>query len=158
MRRSRAIASVAALLAALSLGLTACGDDDDSSDATTTETPAATTAAPATTAPATTAPATSAPAASAPVAVAADPTGQLKFEPDTLTAPAGEVTFAFTNESPVPHDFVIREPGGDDIGGTEVITASEEELTVTLEAGDYEFYCSVPGHEQAGMVGALTAE
>lgn len=156
MPRSRLLVLVAALLAALSIGLTACGDDDDGADATT-ETPAATTAAPATTAPATTAPAETTPAA-APIAVAADPTGQLKFEPDTLTAPAGEATFVFTNEAPVPHDFVIRMPGGEDVGKTEVITESEEELTVTLEAGDYEFYCSVPGHEQAGMVGTLTVE
>jgi uncharacterized cupredoxin-like copper-binding protein len=27
---------------------------------------------------------------------------------------------------------------------------------VTLEAGEYEFYCSVPGHEAAGMEGTLT--
>jgi len=29
-------------------------------------------------------------------------------------------------------------------------------VTATLKKGRYEFYCSVPGHEQAGMKGTLT--
>ena len=34
-------------------------------------------------------------------------------------------------------------------GGTSKVTAD-------LKPGKYEFYCSVPGHEQAGMKGTLT--
>ena len=34
-------------------------------------------------------------------------------------------------------------------GGTSTVTA-------TLKAGTYEFYCSVDGHEAAGMKGTLT--
>ena len=31
-------------------------------------------------------------------------------------------------------------------------------LTATLKAGTYAFYCSVPGHRQAGMVGTLKVQ
>jgi uncharacterized cupredoxin-like copper-binding protein len=116
----------------------------------------------ATTAPATpTAPATStAPAApSAPVAVEADPSGALAYVQKTLSAPAGEATFAFTNDAPVPHDFAIKSSDGDEIGATPQISdGASEDLTVTLAAGDYTFFCTVPGHEQAGMKGTLTVQ
>ena len=117
-RKKRLLALIEAALAALSLGLAACGDDDSSNDTTTEAAPAATTA-PATTAPATpTAPATTAAApAAAPIAVEADPTGQLAFVQKTLSAPAGEATFTFTNPAPVDHDFAI-EQGGTELGAT----------------------------------------
>ena len=42
------------------------------------------------------------------VKVDADPSGALAFTQKTLTVPAGTVTFTFTNDSPVPHDFATR--------------------------------------------------
>jgi uncharacterized cupredoxin-like copper-binding protein len=40
-----------------------------------------------------------------------------------------------------------------------VITDSEETATVKdLKAGQYVFYCSVPGHREGGMEGTLTVE
>jgi nitrite reductase (NO-forming) len=142
-----------ALVAAASLGLSACGSN--SSSATTTQAPAAATTAPATTpAPATTA---AAPAAGATVSVAADPSGQLAFVQKTLTAPAGKVTFVFTNDAPVPHNFAIKDGVTD--GPTDTISGgANAKLTVDLPAGTYEYYCAVPGHEQAGMKGTLTVK
>ena len=61
---------------------------------------------------------------------------------------AGDITFVAKNDGRIPHDLAIKgtsdktkliQPGG---------TA---ELKVTLKAGTYELYCSVPGHEAAGM-------
>ena len=65
--------------------------------------------------------------------------------PSTLTA--GKYTFEVQNVGKIEHDLAIKggpktkliQPGG---------TA---ELSVTLKPGKYHFYCTVPGHEQAGM-------
>jgi plastocyanin len=90
--------------------------------------------------------------------VEADPDGGLAYTTDDATAKAGKVTVNFTNSSPVPHDVRIEDDGGKDIGGTEVISESNESAKVDLKPGDYTFYCSVPGHRQGGMEGTLTAE
>lgn len=90
--------------------------------------------------------------------IEADPSGQLAFTSDSATAKAGEATINFTNSSPVPHDVRIESSGGEDIGGTEVITEGNESAEVELKAGEYTYFCSVPGHRQAGMEGTLTVK
>lgn len=90
--------------------------------------------------------------------IEADPNGALAYTEDSVTAKAGKVTVNFTNPAPVPHDVRIEDSGGEDIGGTEVITESSESTTVDLKSGDYTFFCSVPGHRQAGMEGDLTVK
>ena len=152
MPRKPLIAVIAAALAAASLGLSACGDDDDAS-ATTTEAPAAATTAPATTE----APATTAAPAGGSVSVEADPSGQLAFVQKTLTAPAGSVTITLTNDAPVPHNVAVRGNGVDSPPSDTIQGGGTADLTVDLPAGEYEYYCAVPGHEQAGMKGTLTA-
>jgi plastocyanin len=94
-------------------------------------------------------------AASAPLALAADPSGALKYDKKSLSAKAGKVTIAFTNASPIGHDVTIAK-GPTKIGGTKVITNAKASVTVALKPGPYVFYCSVPGHRQAGMQGTLT--
>ena len=37
----------------------------------------------------------------------------------------------------------------------DVLPGETKQVTVTAPAGDYPFYCDVPGHKQAGMVGLL---
>ena len=90
--------------------------------------------------------------------VEADPSGGLEFTTDEATAKAGEVVVNFTNSSPVPHDVRIEDSGGKDIGGTEVFAEGNESAKVDLKPGEYTFYCSVPGHRQAGMEGTLEVE
>jgi plastocyanin len=90
------------------------------------------------------------------LAVAADE-GELAYEEESLESEAGEVEIDFANPSAIGHDVRI-EKDGKDLGGTEVITQSEESATVDLEPGDYVFYCSVPGHREAGMEGPLTVK
>jgi plastocyanin len=88
--------------------------------------------------------------------LAADPTA-LAFDKTELSAKAGKVTIDFDNPSAIPHNVVITE-GGKELAGFEPITEGEEQVSADLKAGAYEFICSVPGHEEAGMKGTLTVE
>lgn len=91
------------------------------------------------------------------VEIDADPTGQLKFVASTATATAGKVTLRMKNPSSTPHDIAIQGAGVNQIG--QIVTAGGVSMvSVSLKAGKYAFYCSVPGHRAAGMVGALTVK
>jgi plastocyanin len=90
--------------------------------------------------------------------IEADPSGQLAFTTDEASAKAGEVTINFTNSSPIPHDVRVESSGGEELGGTEVISEQGESATVDLKPGEYTYFCSVPGHREAGMEGALTVK
>lgn len=90
--------------------------------------------------------------------LSADPTGQLKFDKTTLESPGGRVTITMTNPSPVAHNVALRGNGVDEKGD---VVQGDEKSTVQadLEPGtSYEFYCSVPGHEQGGMKGTLNVK
>ena len=81
---------------------------------------------------------------------------QLLYDKTELEVPAGEVTIDLDNPSAIPHDVAVRDSAGEQIAATEIVTQATTSLTTTLIAGDYEFFCTVPGQEQAGMVGKLT--
>ncbi len=122
-----------ALLAAVSLA--ACGGDDDASDNGTSSNGGDDNAA--------------APADQS----ATLKTTEFKFDPDTLTLSAGQAEIVVDNSAGVvEHDFTIDELD------LEIYAAptTTESATVELEAGTYEFYCSIPGHREAGMEGTLT--
>lgn len=91
------------------------------------------------------------------LALAADPSGQLKFDKSKLAAKAGPVTIAMKNASPVPHDVSI-EGGGVEKKGKVVEGGATSTVAATLKPGKYTFYCSVPGHREAGMEGTLTVK
>ena len=143
--RSRRAAAFAAAMVLAAGGLAACGDDDEETGATAPP-PAAQTDPEA----------EGAAAERRTVEVSAD-MGKIAFEQKSLEAPSGSVTFAFTNPADIPHDFQI-EQDGEEVGGTEVITKSEESLNVDLEPGTYTYYCSVGDHREQGMEGELTVE
>ena len=66
---------------------------------------------------------------------------------------AGEITFKVKNAGKIPHDLAIKGTADK----TELIPAGgTAELKVTLKAGSYELYCTVPGHEAAGMKLSVT--
>jgi uncharacterized cupredoxin-like copper-binding protein len=78
----------------------------------------------------------------------------IAFEQKTLEGPADtEFTITVTNNGAAQHNFVIDELGIT----TKMLNPGESEtVTINAPAGDYEYYCSVPGHKAAGMVGTLT--
>ena len=89
--------------------------------------------------------------------IPADPGGALAYLFASATAPAGALTLTSPNESAVPHNIAI-EGNGTDEKGPVVQGGGKSEIKVELTAGEYTFYCSVPGHREGGMEGKLTVE
>lgn len=105
----------------------------------------------------------------------------LSFEPTTLTATAGQpVMINLVNEGALEHDWsvghgmtvmdVMAMGDGASDAHTDEMAGMEEDLALHMsaeaghsaemtftpsEAGTYEFYCTVLGHKEAGMVGTL---
>ena len=68
------------------------------------------------------------------------------------------MTIDFTNSSPVAHDVTIESSSGQKLGATPVFEGGTKTLSLELKPGTYKFFCSVPGHRQAGMEGTLTVQ
>ena len=124
-----------AALSLLVLALAGCGGDGDAGGDTETSTEAA-----------------------GPATAEISVTGQddLKWSTTELRATAGEVTVELTCQDAVNHDFVIEE-----LDDQTVVACDPGQTatgTVELDPGTYTFYCSVPGHREAGMEGTLTVE
>jgi uncharacterized cupredoxin-like copper-binding protein len=150
---ARWMSSISLLTLAVSLlALAGCGSSSNNSSSAST--PAATP----TTSSATSS--TPAPAAGSggTLSLAADPEGQLKFDTTSLSAKAGKVSIDFTNKAPLAHNLTIESSTGATVGATPTFEGGSKTLTANLKAGTYKFYCSVPGHRQAGMEGTLTVQ
>jgi uncharacterized cupredoxin-like copper-binding protein len=65
------------------------------------------------------------------------------------------VTIVMANMSPLEHNVTIAS-GTTVLGATPTFAGGTKTVTVKLKPGTYTFYCSVPGHRQAGMEGTLT--
>ena len=80
----------------------------------------------------------------------------IAFSTTELTVRPGD-TIEMTNAGQLPHDFTV-----DELGIKEETPASGDTVTIIIpedaEPGEYTFYCSVPGHRDAGMAGTLTVE
>lgn len=88
----------------------------------------------------------------------ADPNGELAFTTTEETAEAGKVTIDFNNPQALPHDVKIETSGGEEIGGTETVSDGSTSASVDLKPGTYTFFCSIPGHREAGMEGTLVVK
>jgi plastocyanin len=81
---------------------------------------------------------------------------QLKYDTTQLNATAGKVTITMTNNSQLQHDVALK--GGVDVKGDVVGQGGKSVVSTDLKPGLYTFYCSVDGHEAAGMNGTLTVK
>jgi plastocyanin len=137
----RKLVLLVALAALAPVALAACGGDDDetTSAATTTTTQAG------------------GGGGGGTLSLAADPT-QLAYDTTSLSSKAGETTIDFDNPSSTGHDVCVKDTSEKEVGCSDVIQESNTSLTVDLKAGTYTFFCSVPGHEAAGMEGTLSVE
>ncbi len=82
----------------------------------------------------------------------------LAYSSDSASAKAGKVTVNFTNPQPLAHDVAFEDSSGKTIGKSELITEGSDAAVVDLKPGEYTFYCTVPGHREAGMEGTLTVK
>jgi plastocyanin len=97
-------------------------------------------------------------AAKSTVSLEANAEGELKYNTTTLTAKAGNVSIDFANMSSLAHNVTIESSSGTQVGATPTFQGGSKTLSVNLKPGTYKFFCSVPGHRQAGMEGTLTVQ
>jgi plastocyanin len=144
------------------LVLAGCGSSSSStsSSASTPETTAASTPAETTssTSSSSAAPAPSSGGSASKLSLSANPEGQLSYNTKTLSAKAGAVSIDFANASPVGHNVTIESSSGETVGATPTFQGGSKTVSLNLKPGTYKFFCSVPGHRQAGMEGTLVVK
>jgi len=132
-----------------SLGLAACGGGSNNNDTTAAATP------PATTPPATT---TGGGGGGSTVDISTPSGSDLAFNQKRVSAKAGSVTIDFDNVQSLQHDVKVEDSSGQEIGGTDLVSSGTAPATVAVQPGTYTFFCSVPGHREAGIQGTLTVK
>ena len=63
----------------------------------------------------------------------------------------GVVVFRLENDGQIGHDLKVEGPGGVDAKTPVIDPGATAEVEVELQEGDYELYCTVPGHREGGM-------
>jgi uncharacterized cupredoxin-like copper-binding protein len=84
----------------------------------------------------------------------------IAFQPTEITIAANQdIAVTLTNTGAIMHNFSVTDNQNSGVTnlGISVDLAPGETKTVTINApaGDYYFFCSVPGHEAAGMHGIM---
>lgn len=82
----------------------------------------------------------------------------LAYDTTSLSSKPGKVTIDFTNPSTLEHDVAIEGANGEDIADSKLIAKSKTSVSAELAPGTYTFFCTVPGHREAGMEGTLTVK
>jgi plastocyanin len=129
------------------LGLAACGGGDNNNDTTAAATP-----------PATTTGGGGGAGGGSTVDISTPSGSDLAFNQKDVTAKAGSVTIDFDNMQSLQHDVKVDDSSGQELGGTDLVSSGTATATVDLQPGTYTFFCSVPGHREAGMEGTLTVK
>ncbi|WP_051684274.1 cupredoxin domain-containing protein [Blastococcus sp. URHD0036] len=146
------------LIAAALVTLSACGSDDDGGggDDSAATSSSSSSGAGSSSSPSETA--SGAPGAGATDAVQtlAVTSVDFDFELDSTDLAAGDYTIELTNGGSATHDLVV-ERDGEDVAKTENVSPGQSSaVTVTLEPGEYVFYCSIGNHRAMGMEVTVT--
>jgi plastocyanin len=96
--------------------------------------------------------------AAAALELSAPADGTFAFDPSSLEASAGKVEIDFTNPASIEHDVHIEQDGKDVAASDLVSDGDTTKASAKLQPGEYTYYCSVPGHREAGMEGTLTVD
>jgi uncharacterized cupredoxin-like copper-binding protein len=144
----RKLPVLVAIAVAVSFGVAACGSDDSS----TTSAGAATTSS----TESSTESSTTASGGGGGETVDLTET-EYKIDPADPTIKAGSVTFSIKNAGSQAHDVQIEGNGVEETSDT-LAPGSSGELTVDLQPGSYEMYCTIDGHRDLGMEGTVTVQ
>jgi plastocyanin len=83
---------------------------------------------------------------------------ELAYTTKSASAPAGQVSIEFENPEALQHDVAIEDSSGKVVAQTALVSEGSTTTTTNLKPGKYTFFCTVPGHRQAGMEGTLTVK
>jgi uncharacterized cupredoxin-like copper-binding protein len=129
---------LAAAVAAFTLALAACGSSSSAPSSTQTEGAGGGGGS------------TTQPAASGKTIAVTEQDFSISIAGGDHIAKAGRYTFVVTNDGPSSHNLTIEGPGVSN-QATPTFAPGIQNLTVTLQNGKYDFFCSVPGHKALGM-------
>ena len=91
------------------------------------------------------------------ITVSSPADGGLVYQPTGIEAKPGSLTITYDNPSPVDHSIAVATSNGNVLGQVQPFTNGSESVDLPdLVPGKYVFYCTVPGHREAGMQGDLT--
>lgn len=77
----------------------------------------------------------------------------IAFNPKEITIPANtDVVVNLKNSGAATHNFNIDQLN---VHSGDISAGQTGTVTINAAPGDYEYYCSIPGHKEAGMVGTL---
>jgi uncharacterized cupredoxin-like copper-binding protein len=76
---------------------------------------------------------------------------EYKITLSTSTFTAGVYTFDVENQGTMPHNLNIAGPGVPQQSSPTVQPGGSGQVTVTLQKGSYELWCSIDGHKDLGM-------
>lgn len=76
----------------------------------------------------------------------------IKLPSNTATTlKAGTYTFHVVNDGKLAHNLTVNGPRVGNQHTPNIQPGQSADLKVTLETGQYDLYCSIPGHKQQGM-------
>jgi len=83
---------------------------------------------------------------------------EIAYDTTKLSSKPGKVTIDLDNPSSLPHNVAIEDESGKQLGESETLAKGKTSVSADLAPGTYHFYCTVPGHREAGMEGTLTVK
>jgi uncharacterized cupredoxin-like copper-binding protein len=84
----------------------------------------------------------------------------IAFKPSEFTIPANQdVTVTLKNTGATMHNFSITDHNNPNVKNLNISVnvnpGETKTVTINAPAGDYYYFCDVPGHEAAGMHGVM---
>ena len=81
---------------------------------------------------------------------------EFELDPAETEFSPGTYEFELVNEGTAGHNLVVNGPEVENKGTPVIGAGKKAKVRVTLAAGEYELYCSVPGHKESGMTTTIT--